>query len=266
MKRIKSLLCFLTLSLTIFLAGCAPSSVASNELRVGAENQIIAGSNQNKPATETIAQTPSSEPKSFFVVLSSVGVRNGRIELNDFWGHEENDDEAKLYPADNVEIDIMNCAGYLGSATTTYRMEGGMRKAKLIEKTVAKDAVEKIKQCESNNEMSGNKVFGIAPRDDKRKSIKINKVDTKKIYNSLIKDVTELKKIADSEKDTMAEITGAKGKLSLGEDNWTDLDGDGQIDLIEFHDTPCENENDTCTWIFRLIDGKWKDIDYVLSV
>ena len=94
---------------------------------------------------------------------------------------------------------------------------------------------------------------------------KIGKVNTKNLYDSLAQSIAEMKKAEKSADEITPQIKGTKGDLSLQDDNWTDLDGDGQIDLVSFHDTPCD-EKDTCTWIFRLVDGKWKEIGYIFPL
>jgi len=121
-------------------------------------------------------------------------------------------------------------------------------------------------------------VFGIAPKNSKRKNIKIARVDTKKLYKALLKDidqaVAEAKRTGKSakindkaevdipEEEQESLIGEPKAKLLLEDDNWTDMDGDGQIDLIEFHDSPC-SEKQTCTSIYQLIGGRWKEIAYI---
>lgn len=221
-------------------------------------SDIIITANPKKNST--------TEQKPFFVILGEISTEGGKIQLQSgFWGHDADEEEAKFYPDNTVELDIMNCAGYIASATTTYK--GVVREVKLLNETIAEDAVEKIKQCSlsPNSEIPGSKVFGIAPASSKRRNIKINGTDTKKLYDFLVKDVVKMKPKKTHSGTLSFPSKIVKGNLFLEDDNWTDLDGDGQIDLIQFHNTPCD-EKDTCTWIFRLINGKWQGIDYVFPL
>lgn len=246
---------------------CQSSSLASLNNDANENKFTVAGNSNSQPKIEiNVGNKTQPKTDSFFVILGSASVNKDKIELDgDFWGHSIEEDITGNSGKDEIEIDLMNCAGYIASATTTYR--GTMREVKLIKKSTATDAVQKIKQCSTvnNGEIFISDVFGITPREDKRKNIKIGKIDTKKIYDALAKDIKQIKKIKNPEGETTPQLKGTKGNLLLGDDNWTDLNGDGQIDLIEFHDTPCD-EKDTCTWIFQLIDGKWKDIDYIFPL
>ena len=256
---------FLTIAACKYQTMSAANTLPLNLSQEQSANKIIASPSNSISGDVAEKKLPALE-KPFFVILGSINAEGEKVQLEGgFWGHDANEEEAEFYPDDKVEIDIMNCAGYIASAVTTYK--GVVREVKITTETIAKDAVEKIKQCSlsPNSEIIGSDVFGIAPADSKRRNIKINKIDTKKLYNSLVRDIAAIKKIKKPKEETTPELKGTKGSLSLKEDNWTDLDGDGQIDLIEFYDAPC-GEKDTCTWIFRLIDGKWKDIEYVFPL
>ena len=228
-----------------------------------------------------VDQPISRQEDKLFLIFGMIYVENNEIELEkSFWGNEIY--EANSYNEEIVKLDLMNCAGYIASATTTYK--GITREVKIVPETIAKDAVEKIKQCagapSADGTIFGSSVFGISPSEDRRKTIKVGKIDTKKLYKSLIADIKEAQKsekergiklasrddvepqLIETDEVFVSAIKATKGDLSLLNDNWTDLDGDGQIDLVHYYDQPCE-EKDTCTWIFRLIDGKWKAIDYV---
>lgn len=267
------------------LSCSSSSATTNNSQRIESSKDNVNALQINKNDVSNLNQT--AKPKPLFVILGRIYAENNKIEFNgEFWGYdEENEEEAKLYPENKVELDIMNCAGYLASATTTYTTSGGgSRKVKLIPESIAPDAVRKIKQCtlKPNHKILGCDVFGIAPKSSARKNIKIAKVDAKKLYNSLLKDidktVAEEKRTGKSakvndkaeeveipEEDKEPLIGEPKDKLLLEDDNWTDMDGDGQIDLIKFHDTPCY-ENDTCTSIYQLIGGRWKEIQYIFPL
>lgn len=248
-------------------------------LNLSCKNQILSARENSKAEINkelsarssdfTANKTPDKnldKQKRLFIILGSISSENEKIELDgEFWGHDETADEAKLYPDNKVEIDLLNCAGYIASGTTTYK--GVMREVKLLPETISKDAVEKIKQCstDATGKIFSSKVFGISPIESSRKSIKLDKINSKELYTSLVKDI-DSKTIKNREGKIVFDIKKTKGDLSLTEDNWTDLDGDGEIDLVEFHNTPCEDEKETCTWLFQLINGKWKEINYISPI
>ena len=165
---------FLGLLLGILtLVSCKlPSLAESNTSSPDSSRQISANENESRQINNEIDANSGNEPlkqsNSLFVIHGSISVENKNISVNEsFWGYEDNDDdEAQLYPNGKVELDLMNCAGYLASAITTYKMKGGVREVKLIKDTIAPDAFEKIKRCslDPNAEIPGSDVFGIAPK------------------------------------------------------------------------------------------------------
>lgn len=163
-----------------------------------------------------------------------------------------------------VEADLMNCGGFLATAKLVYLDEDGKGgfppgwKLRVITETLASDAQEKIKKCHFAAEFPYlNNVFAVAPRDEKRKGIKISKIDTRKVFASLNK---ETKQRADMKHK---EISREMGNLTLENDNWTDIDGDGQIDLVMMS-AACSIESAyTCTSLLLLIDGKWKEVGLI---
>jgi hypothetical protein len=147
-----------------------------------------------------------------------------------------------------VLVDIMNCSGYLGSGKISYKtIDDSMFIWKLTfyPETIATDAVGKIESC-------GSSAFAIAPQDDKRKNIKINKVDTKKLFSSLPKETQKWLK------NKYGSDVHKKGELSLEQDDWTDIDGDGKIDLINIWTNTDEEHSSGLVLMF--INGIWEEI------
>jgi len=64
-----------------------------------------------------------------------------------------------------------------------------------------------------------------------------------------------------SHKNKYASDIHKSGNLSLKEDNWTDINGDGKIDLV-FAFTNYDEEHSSGV-IMLLVNGKWKDIGSV---
>ncbi len=158
-----------------------------------------------------------------------------------------------------VLVDIMNCGGYIGSGKISYKtIYDSMFEWRLTfdKETIATNAVEKIKKCSGNTDLNdeflSSEAFAVAPQDAKRKNIKINQVNTKKIFLSLPKEIQKLLKqrfVYDGQK---------KGELSLEQDDWTDIDGDGKIDLISISTDP--DGDHPRGLVLMLIKGKWKEI------
>lgn len=275
---LKRILIILPLTLFIIInLGCHTQSFSSSNNAQPTAGQEKSANDERKVERMNVEVNGNTSAKpligdeSLFLIFGRIHTdEKGSVELSEeFWGYEDIESEAELYPNDQITLDIMNCAGYLASATTTFRMKGGMRKVKLLRNSVAADAIQKIKKCSlsPDEKIVGSKVFGVEQAAKSRANIKIGKISTKEIYNSLVKDIAEMKPKetrGSGRLEPPSKIT--KGDLLLEEDNWTDLDGDGRIDLIEFHNTPCENEKDTCTWIFRLVGGKWNGIDYIFAL
>lgn len=190
---------FLTVSSLLFcsaiILSCQPFTLKASDNSSTNEITIPISKDNNKKLTND--NNKNNDLDNFtknstdsFIILGNLSASNNKIQLNgDFWGHEENEKEAKLYPDNKIELDIVNCAGYLASATTTYK--GAMREVKLIPETISSDAAKKIRLCspELKGDIVASDVFGIAPRVENRRNIKINKVDTKKLYDSLVKDI-----------------------------------------------------------------------------
>ena len=257
--------------LAIGLSACALSPAeATNEMQVSASPEkanrnIDAGIRKEITADKKTKKRERNYPMIF---VGSISLKNGRADAfeNQVWSlaEEENryvngEPTFEINETEVVEVDIMNCAGYLGSGEARYDSGDGLHwKIKFVSATaIAADAAEKVKQC--NAEQQGDYVasaaFAIAPGDNKRRDIKIGKVATRKLFASLPKDTQKWLK------NEYASDVHKKGDLSLQEDNWTDIDGDGKIDLV-YAFTNYDEEHSSGV-IMLLVNGKWKDVGSV---
>lgn len=163
-----------------------------------------------------------------------------------------------------VEMDILNCSGYLGTAKVTYQgLQNTAWTAEMIPETKVSDVEQRLLRCvaDPNDEFTrkylSNSVFFIAPKNEKRKQIKnVQKPDWKQIVSSI---PYEWRKVARLPKFP----TEKQATQCIGE--WLDSDGDGNIDII----TLCAFNEDSITesgnvWeysrVLRLVDGQWREI------
>ena len=240
----------LLLSFLFTLSGCvSQSSMSLTNSSVGTNEKF---SDSNNEIVQKISESSKSD-KQYPTVWTVV------FDLNDFNNPDENltvwssqndrynkllDKNSSLYKMNGgVEIDLMNCAGYLASGKIYVgknkpEAESPNWLLKLFRETIAKDAEEKIKKCDvpfenkniSTDEVAFNQAFAVSPRNEQRKSIKISsKIDTQKLFDSLPENVKKEAKASVVRND----FKQSDSSLNLINDNWTDLDGDGAIDLIQ---------------------------------
>ena len=240
-------------------AGAEPSASNNSNAEVLRNNVSEADTPQLK-----FHQINSKQP---LVWTAAISFNNGTVESDGFFS--EGDAVEAEFPGGAklgtvIEVDVMNCGGFLATGKITYIDEDGEKgfpagwKLKIVPETLAADAQEKIKMCHFAAEFPYlSNVFAVAPRNDKRKNIKIGKVDTRKLFASLD---TETKQRANM---PHKEIIREKNKLTLSNDNWTDIDGDGQIDLVKMS-AACSIESAyTCSSLLLLINGNWKEIGFI---
>lgn len=163
-----------------------------------------------------------------------------------------------------VEMDIINCFGYLGTAKVTYHgLQHKAWSAEIIPETKVPDTAQRLLRCvdDPNDEFTrkylSNSVFFVAPKDEKRKRVQnVKKPDWKQIISSI---PYEWRKIAGLPKFP----TQKQADQCLGD--WLDSDGDGSVDII----TLCAFNEDSITesgniWeysrILQLVDGQWREI------
>lgn len=250
----------------LFLLGLI-NSVACNVLtNAGAEHSASNNSNAEMlKSNVSVANTPHPHQiKSKQPLIWTGYIRFDEVAIESpgsFTGGDAVDEEfsGEIALETTVEVDVMNCAGFLATAELTYTRKPSERSdpgwnLRIVPERVASDMQEKIKICHYYSESPNySEVFAIAPLDNKRKNIKIGKVDTRKLFASLDKETKEMA-------NTTEKYVGReKNNLTLANDNWTDIDGDGQIDLVEVSGN-CGNKDYTCSLVFLLINDKWKKI------
>lgn len=262
---IKKTLLFLLLLSANFTAACQEfrNSKAKADPSKTTMNANQTGLNQNaNSAAEDKQKNKEKYPR---VWLGQIKAEKGKLILleNVVWTFDEefvNEKNESLYlkseNASEFEADIMNCAGFLVTVKITRQDEREEWKLSLLPETVAADALEKMKRCasDSNNEDIINSAFAVAPRNGNRKNIKIGKVNTQKLFASLPKDVKDFLN------SKYAVSNGRKkNELSLLQnDLWTDLDGDGKIDLLYY--SAAYDEEHSSGGILFLDGNKWVDI------
>lgn len=159
----------------------------------------------------------------------------------------------KIAITKNMEVDVMNCAGYLGSAAANYKNQ--IWELKLIPETVPKDFEEKVKKC--GQDFSGGRVgtpaVAVFPKDEKRKSLKISKIfNLQEIIKKFPEDVRKSAGLDDKNLLKNKQLVNNPGNNAI------DLDGDGTIDLIVIGIDCIPGEDSNCELAMRLVDGKWK--------
>ena len=182
----------------------------------------------------------------------------------DAWSNEKlagKDGENNLNAA--VAVDVLNCAGYLATGTLTKNDDNGWN-FEIAPNSLAKDAVAKMKQCSTESSADESSLttfaFAVAPSDNARRSIKVGKIDTRKLFASL---PSATKNWLNSSYNIQTH-TRRKNNLAIeSNDDWTDTDGDGKIDLVEAATSCAVKSGETkCSSILYLINGKWTEIGY----
>lgn len=237
---------FLAPILGIFFAVCgqAPTNNAMNN----AASPTAAQSAQPSPSpSKTSAEVTVDKTTVWSGAISVINITE-KAPVNVVWSNDDAD-VAKLKDANaTLAVDIMNCAGYLGTGKVAFNERKELR-FEFASDGIAADAVEKIKACadeqEAEEKFTTSLAFAVAPADAKRKEIKTAKVDSKKLFASLPAEITK-------------QLTANRGDLAKLTDHWADIDGDGEIDLIAVSTmTPSEN---SIGHIFLRRGGKWEPI------
>lgn len=216
---------------------------------------------ENKSTLKKINDTnnlKSDEPQA---LVSLVKLNNNKLSLDGILSRHHQNFQNESEAGKVIEVDIMNCAGFLGSARTKTT-DKLFWELKFIDASIAADAVEKVKRCHtesySDDKAISGSVFAVFPRKSTRQSIKIDKTpDIKKVIASL---PIETRKWAEIDVESINETL-----LKNMQSDWTDLDGDGTIDLLAL-DGECAvkpEDSATCTKILYLTNGKWKEIGYI---
>lgn len=189
--------------------------------------------------------------------------RNIEITQSDFyWSLATDDSEnntSDIKTNEYVTVDLMNCGGYLGRAILSKDATDDSSRIpswKTEQTVFAADASQKLSQCDTTpgSEFMVSGAFAVAPIEDKRKSIVIGKADTQKVFRTLPKDVTDWR----NSKVNIETWKYPKSDLTISNDIWTDLDGDGSIDLIDIFG--CHDEEHCSDILLMRLDGKWKNV------
>lgn len=246
----------------LFWVSACPISKSAEAEKSETATKILVS--ENSPAPTPVLKTETKLPQineSPRVWVGAIFLDNETLNGDGVWsgGDATPTDLPKsqggLKLGTSYEVDVMNCAGFLGSAKVVFAKEGGFPPNWLLKfntETIAADAKEKIKTCRKNSDASSSDAFAIAPQNAERRNIKIGKIDTKKLFASLSEDTQKWLK------NKYASAVHKSGDLSLEEDHWTDIDGDGKIDLV-FAFTNYDEEHSSGV-IMMLVNGKWKDI------
>lgn len=261
----KAVLVFSLLAVLFNFSACSRSI----DLTVKANEQLISPENTSADKPPIVQKTNSSTLKSKYPIVFSgfVTLENREVTISsDGWTLVNTDLREQLEQKESpvvddkttIKIDVMNCAGYLGSGLARYDSGNGIYwKIQIISETMPTDILEKFKQCSDENDAAEpdsiimHSAFAVESQENKRQNTTIKPVDTRKLFASLPKGT---KKLLNNKYNAE---TRKQNDLSLANDNWTDISGDGNIDLIDLS-TNCGDFE--CSLILYLVKGKWVKI------
>jgi len=191
------------------------------------------------------SKTGNTDDLSEIVLRGSIDVTDNKVESISLWvrGKEANGVKfAKVETGASVAVDVLNCSGYIATATASLN-EHQAWEVKIIPETIATDAVEKIKACDSSPESKyiSSNTFAVAPIVEKRKQIKLNKLEKPSTYTLPI-----------------GVQIWAEGDIG----NWTDTDGDGKVDLVSISGKCGTSEENICTRVLSWNGLRWIEIAY----
>lgn len=270
----RTVLVFSLLAVLVNFSACSRSV----DLTVKANDRLILSENTNANKAPINSDTlivrkiysPTLKSKYPIVFSGFVTLENHKVTIaSDGWALVNTDLREQLEQRESpvvddkttIKINVMNCAGYLGSGLARYDTGNGIYwKLQMISETMPADILEKFKQCSDANadgepdSIIMRSAFAVESQEDKRQNITIRPVDTRKLFASLPK---ETKKLLNNKYNSERR---KKNNLSLTNDSWTDINGDGNIDLIDLS-TNCGDFE--CSLILYLIKGKWIKIGEV---
>lgn len=270
-----TLLCIIFL---VFALSCQPSAAIDANLSVKTLNGKI--EEKNQPAVTPTPKTADDRINSKYPLLWSadVSVEDFTDTENPLKLYSYDDDEISDAPDKNspyfqarkgVEVDLMNCGGYLASGRVYSSNEKSNFpppnwRLKIAPGTIAKDVEAKIKRCNIYTENGvpskdkfGSRFFAVAPHKDSRRNVTIGEINTKELFSSLPKPT---KKFLNAKPAITAGRT-LNDLSSSAFDVWTDLDGDGKIDLIVV--SAMSDEEHSSGSVLLLVEGKWISIGSV---
>ena len=253
----------LLISSVLFFVSCSLNSSAQSN------SDLNINSNKSTNAPSGNFFKPEIVPMNKPVILTGViGFNKSRInnKIGFNFVNFENDKpsetgrtEDKIRENHFIVVDIMNCAGYVGSSIAIYR-DGGWD-LDFNQSSAAPDAIEKINKCSgraAKDDDIASYGFAVAPFDEKRKSVKIEKqLDLRKAFASL--PVEEQNRAVTEDGESLLENPQLIEKhIGIW---WTDLDGDGAVDLmaIDGKCLPFAEEALGCEKIWLLSGGGWRE-------
>lgn len=201
-----------------------------------------------------------------FLLKGDVKFENNKLLLSDKWweiGKTKEIIAKTSEPTSDIEADIINCAGYLGSARITKKAEDEWQ-AVIMTDTVSKDAEEKIRMCRASFDSPyvASNAFAVVPQKKERKNTNLEKTDLQKAFASLswndqswanCTEISDQNNCIRREKGVLSRFVG---------DDWADVDGDGEIDLILLTGN-CNKTGDlTCGKTLRRSGTYWVEINY----
>lgn len=164
-----------------------------------------------------------------------------------------------------IEMDIVNCFGYLGTAKVTYNgLQFKAWTAELIPETKVANITERLLRCVDNpndeftRKYLSNSVFFVAPKNEKRKQIQNNK---KPDWNVVFERIPyEWLKIA-----KLPRRNASKKQIEACVGDWADSDGDGAVDLLSICAVNDENITEAnkpyeYMRVLQLVNGSWREV------
>lgn len=249
--------------LGLLLLVCDNSETAAVRKTNGQNDRVLTEETPENAPTRKPFDIASYKRRTPIVWVGRITLkRNGEIAESDFYWSLATDDSENnpidVKPNEYVTVDLMNCGGYLGRAILLKDTTDVSRipSWKTEQAVFAANASWKIRQCDTtpSSEFMVSGAFAVAPTEDKRKSIVIGKADTQKLFQTLPKDVTNWR----NSKVNIETWKYPKNDLTISNDIWTDLDGDGSIDLIDIFG--CHDEEHCSDILLMRLDGKWKNV------
>ncbi len=247
----------------VFLLFSLLFNVGCNKLSKRGETQKPEDS--NKIVTNRTVNLSSKTPllKPLRVWVGSVSYYKEKVRPVGVWsGGDETpsdipEEKGGIKIGTSYKVDILNCKGYLSSGHIQFTDKDGFSPNWNVVfnlETISADIRKKIKQCPSDSDNpKSTTAFAVTPTNRNRRKIKVGDIDTNKLFDSLPEDI----KTSLNSKYALA--GGRKmNTLSLTQDSWTDILGNGKINLVYvFGDYDEEHSSGD---ILLLENGKWKYI------
>lgn len=189
----------------------------------------------------------NADDLSKVVLLGSIDITDNKLESISLWDRGETAKDVKFAEIEAstiIDVDVLNCAGYIASAKAKYNSHSTYWKLEIIPETVAIDAVEKVNRCLEypNLKYISSSAFAVSPTDEKRKQIKLNKLEKPSIYS--------------------LPISIQMWAIKDGIGNWADTDGDGKADLVTVSGKCGTSEESICTKTLSWTGLRWFEIAY----